>query len=153
MGEGTLDQLAGDLPPVAALLWRPASWVRQQIMAALRDAGFDDVLPAHLSVLQHPGPDGQRPGLLATRTNLSKQAMNHLLRQLERGGYIVREPDPEDGRSRLVRLTEQGRAAVEVIGEAVRKIETSWVELLGVRAHRDLQRALQALVSALDDGP
>lgn len=122
-------------------------------MAALRDAGYDDVLPGHLGVLQHPGPDGQRPGLLATRTNLSKQAMNHLLRQLELGGYIVREPDPEDGRSRLVRLTEQGRAAVEVIDEAVRKIEASWVELLGVRGHRDLQRALQTLVSVLDDGP
>ena len=51
-----------------ALLRRPAVIVRHEVMAALHAAGFDDVLPAHLGVFQHPGPDGQRPGVLAMRT-------------------------------------------------------------------------------------
>lgn len=145
------DRPADDLPPAAALLWRPAAWARDQILTALREAGYDDLMPAHLGVFGHPGPDGQRPGVLALRTNVSKQAMNHLLRQLEDGGYLIRETDSRDGRSRRVRLTRQGRAAAEVIREAVTKIETSWVELLGTGSYHDLQRALQALDTILDD--
>ena len=99
------------LPPVGALLRRPAVVVRHEIMPSLHAAGFDDVLPAHLGVFQHPGPDGQRPGVLALRTPASKQAMNHLLHQLETGGYIVREAHPDDRRTRVVRLTERGWAA------------------------------------------
>ncbi len=45
------------------------------------------------------------------RTHASKQAMNHLLHQLEAGGYIVREAHPDDRRTRVVRLTERGWAA------------------------------------------
>jgi hypothetical protein len=56
------------LPPVGALLRRPAVLVRHEVMTELREAGFDDVLPAHLGVFQYPGPDGQRPGMLAVRT-------------------------------------------------------------------------------------
>ncbi len=100
------------LPPVGALLRRPAVIVRHEVMAALHDAGFDDVLPAHLGVFQHPGPDGQRPGVLALRTNASKQAMNHLLHQLEAGGYILRESHPDDRRTRVVRLTDRGWSAL-----------------------------------------
>jgi len=89
--------------------------VRHEVMNDLRAAGFDDVLPAHLGVFQHPGPDGQRPGVLAMRTRASKQAMNHLLHQLETSGYIVREAHPDDRRIRVVRLTERGWAVQSVI--------------------------------------
>ena len=58
------------LPPVGALLRRPAVIIRHEVMASLREAGFDDVLPAHLGVFQYPGPDGQRPGVLAMRTRV-----------------------------------------------------------------------------------
>src|SRR5262245_55523824 len=72
----------GGLPPVGALLRRPALLVRRRVMTGLHSAGFSDLLPGHLAVFQYPGPDGQRPGVLASRSELSKQAMNHLLTQL-----------------------------------------------------------------------
>jgi hypothetical protein len=119
------------LPPVGALLRRPAVIVRHEVMAGLREAGFHDVLPAHLGVFQHPGPDGQRPGMLAVRTQASKQAMNHLLHQLESGGYIVREAHPDDRRTRVVRLTQRGWEAAEVIGRTTARVEAEWWEALG----------------------
>src|ERR687889_683929 len=82
----TYESVESLLPPVGALLRRPAVVVRHEVMDSLRAAGYHDVLPAHLGVFQHPGPDGQRPGVLAQRTQASKQAMNHLLHQLETGG-------------------------------------------------------------------
>ncbi len=142
-----------NLPPAAALLRRPATRVRHEIMSELREAGYDDILPAHLGVFQHPGPDGQRPGVLALRNEASKQAMNHLLFQLENGGYIVREHHPRDRRTRVVRLTERGWAAAAVIDRAVESVDATWLEALGVKAHADLRRALLRLETLLDPAP
>ncbi len=127
-----LDSREMTLPPVGALLRRPAVIVRHEVMASLHEAGFNDVLPAHLGVFQYPGPDGQRPGVLALRTNASKQAMNHLLHQLEAGGYIVRESHPDDRRTRVVRLTERG-----------------W-EALGDDVYASLAKSLERLQEVLD---
>ena len=133
------------LPPVGALLRRPAVIVRHEVMASLREAGFDDVLPAHLGVFQYPGPDGQRPGVLAMRTQASKQAMNHLLHQLEAGGYLRRESHPDDRRTRVVRLTDRGWAAAAVISQAMTRLEESWCRALGREVYAGLSHALTQL--------
>jgi DNA-binding MarR family transcriptional regulator len=138
------------LPPVGALLRRPAVLVRHEVMASLRDAGFHDILPAHLGVFQHPGPDGQRPGVLALRTHASKQAMNHLLHQLEAGGYIVRESHPDDRRTRVVRLTARGWAASEVISQTMARLESEWSSALGEDVYADLSHALARLQEILE---
>jgi DNA-binding MarR family transcriptional regulator len=139
------------LPPVGALLRRPAVLVRHEVMASLHDAGFDDVLPAHLGVFQHPGPDGMRPGILAARTSASKQAMNHLLHQLEQGGYITRESHPDDRRTRVVRLTDRGWAAIGVIRETMTRLERHWADALGPELYAGLAHALLRLEQVLDD--
>lgn len=136
---------------VGALLRRPAVIVRHEVMTSLRDAGFLDVLPAHLGVFQHPGPDGQRPGVLAQRTQASKQAMNHLLHQLEAGGYIKRESHPDDRRTRVVRLTERGRQAAAVIDQTMERLEREWVTALGDEAYDNLADALERLSGYFDE--
>src|SRR3954468_7384999 len=138
------------LPSVGALLRRPSVVVRHEVMTSLHEAGFSDVLPAHLGVFQHPGPDGQRPGVLAARTQASKQAMNHLLHQLEAGGYLTRESHPDDRRTRVVRLTERGWAAVGVIEEAVSRLEGEWYRALGDDVYQSLSEALAQLDEVLD---
>lgn len=146
----SIDYDEAALPPVGALLRRPAVIVRHEVMNALRTAGFTDFLPAHLGVFQHPGPDGQRPGVLAVRTAASKQAMNHLLHQLETGGYIVREPHPDDRRTRVVRLTERGWAALEVIRSTMVRLEREWMQALGLDVYAGLAHALVRLEEVLD---
>jgi DNA-binding MarR family transcriptional regulator len=141
---------ADRLPPVAGLLRRPAVFVRHEVMAGLHAAGFDDVLPGHLAVFQHPGPEGQRPGMLAARTEASKQAMNHLLHQLEEGGYLVREQRSGDQRTRVVRLTEQGRRVDAVIRETLVAVDDEWRQALGDEQHSRLARALQQLHVVLE---
>ena len=138
-------------PAVGSLLRRPAVLVRHAVLRELHAAGFDDVLPAHLGVFQYPGPDGVRPGVLAARTQASKQAMNHLLHQLETGGYLVRVAHESDRRTRIVRLTDRGWAATEVIREAVHKLDLRWAEALGERTFAALQSALLRLEDVLDE--
>ena len=139
------------LPPVGALMRRPAVLVRHEVLAGLHEAGFDDVLPAHLGVFQHPGPDGQRPGILARRASASKQAMNHLLHQLEDGGYIHRESHPDDRRTRVVRLTERGWAATAVIRETTEHLDRRWADALGPEVYAALAHAMVRLQEVLDE--
>src|SRR4030095_5323562 len=90
---------------IGALLRVPAQAIHRRIINELNAAGFDDLRVPHMAVLQYPGPDGVRPGMLAERAGMSKQAMNQLLRSLEALGYVARSDHPDEGRARMVRLT------------------------------------------------
>jgi DNA-binding MarR family transcriptional regulator len=90
--------------------------------------------PSALLVFQYPGPRGERPSDLAARLRITKQALNYLLRELERVDYLERRPDPEDLRSKRIALTARGKAAIKVIREAVAETETLWAEQLGPKA-------------------
>ena len=96
----------------------------------------------HMAVLQFPGPDGVRPGILAERAGMSKQAMNQLLRSLEGLGYLVRSDAPDEGRARIVRLTKRGRAAYAKIHDILRDIEHEWSAELGTRHFIQLKELL-----------
>ena len=67
---------------------------------------------------------------------MSKQALNYLLGELERLGYVERLPDPDDLRSRRISVTKRGDAIAAVIREAVGEIEAEWTEKLGAGAVR-----------------
>ena len=95
---------------IGALLRVPAQAIQRRIIKELNAAGFEELRVPHMPVLQFPGPDGARPGVLAERAGMSKQAMNQLLRRLEKLGYIVRADAPDKGRARIVRQTKRGRA-------------------------------------------
>src|SRR6185369_7938575 len=96
---------------IGALLRVPAQAIQRRLIKELNAAGFDELRLPHMAVLQFPGPDQVRPGTLAERAGMSKQAMNQLLRSLEAAGYIARSAAEDDGRTRVVRLTKRGRAA------------------------------------------
>src|SRR6186713_1407501 len=89
---------------IGALLRVPAQAIQRRIIAELNASGFDDLRVPHMAVLQFPGPDGVRPGALAERAGMSKQAMNQLLKSLEALGYLTRSDAPDEGRARVVRF-------------------------------------------------
>ncbi len=132
-------------PLVGALLRRPLEVVRRNMLDRLHEHGFDDLDGAHLTVLQYPGPDGMRPSALAAQLRISKQALNYLLGQLERFGYLERHPDPDDPRSRRIALTARGRSLVPVIRYAVREVEADWARELGPDRFTELRALLLEL--------
>ena len=134
---------------IGALLRVPAQAIHRRIIQDLNAAGFDDLRLPHIAVLQFPGPDGVRPGTLAERAGMSKQAMNQLLKSLERLGYIVRSDAPEEGRARIVRFTKRGHAAYSTIHDILRSIEREWSAELGLRNFAQLKE----LLSRVWEGP
>jgi len=134
---------------IGALLRVPGQAIQRRIIKELNAAGFKELRVPHMVVLQFPGPDGVRPGTLAERAGMSKQAMNQLLRSLETLGYIVRSDAPNEGRARIVRLTKRGHATYAKIHEILRDIEREWSAELGPGSFNKLK----ALLLRLWDSP
>ena len=132
-------------PLIGALLRMSVETVRERMLERLHERGFDDLAPAHLIVMQYPGPQGLRPSDLAARLRMSKQALNYLLGELERLGYVERLPDPDDLRSRRISVTKRGDAIAAVIREAVGEIEAEWTEQLGAERFEELRSLLVEL--------
>ncbi len=127
---------------IGALLRVPAQAIHRRLISELNAAGFEELRVPHMAVLQFPGPDGVRPGTLAERAGISKQAMNQLLGSLEDLGYIVRSDAPGQGRARIVRFTARGRAAYSKIHDILRDIEEEWRAELGPQDFAHLKELL-----------
>jgi len=95
-------------------------------------AGGDPRLPPATT---RAAPDGVRPGKLAERSGMSKQAMNQLLRSLEAMGYLVRRNETRGGRSRIVRFTQRGNAAYTRIIEILGEVERKRIEVINQQQH------------------
>lgn len=134
------------IPPkgllIGALLRVPAQAIHRRIIGELNASGFSDLRVPHMAVLLYPGPDGERPGMLAERAGVSKQAMNQLLRSLEALGYLERFEAPDHRRSRIVRLTKRGHLAYAKIHEILRDVEDQWEAELGSKAFASLKTLL-----------
>ena len=61
---------------------------------------------------------------------MSKQALNCLLGQLERLGYLQRR-DPRDQRFKRIALTARGRRAAQAMRDIVHDVEREWEHKLG----------------------
>ncbi len=136
-----------DLPPplIGALMRMPVDAVRRRIFSDLHAAGFTDLGEAQMAVLRYPGPHGRRPSDLAVELGMSKQAVNYLLGALEQSGYVRREDDPDDKRSRRIELTDRGEAVRQTIRATVADIESELATELGDRAFEQLRALLVRL--------
>jgi DNA-binding MarR family transcriptional regulator len=140
-------------PKIGALLRLPWEAVTHRILHALHEHGFDDIDAPQLGVILWPGPEGMRPSDLAARMRVTKQALNYLLGDLERLGYLERRPDPDDRRARRIAITDRGMALVPIIRDAVNEVESEWADALGPERFALLRDLLFELNVAVADGP
>ena len=137
-----------DRPPpyVGALLRLTYQAARERQLQAQARRGFSDLNQALLSVLVYPPPDGVRPTDLVERTNMTKQAINYLLGQLEKLGYVERRA--VNGRRRLIYLTKRGWDVFETQWTAMRQLEDEWAKRVGRKRFDDFLSVLQELSGA-----
>jgi DNA-binding MarR family transcriptional regulator len=132
-------------PLIGALLRAPLDTIRARMLAALHDAGFADIVPAHFAVFRYPPPEGRRPSDVAADAGMTRQAMGYLLGQLEALDYLTRTDDPDDQRSKRINLTERGYAAAQTIRQALRELEAELETELGPEQFAQLRRLLVQL--------
>ncbi|GAA0296309.1 MarR family winged helix-turn-helix transcriptional regulator [Kineococcus aurantiacus] len=93
--------------------WRRLAAVLSALPAALdaqlqRDSGLTHFEYAVLSTLSEAPDRTLRMSCLAGLANGSLSRLSHVAGRLERRGWLLRRPDPEDGRWTLATLTDAG---------------------------------------------
>jgi DNA-binding MarR family transcriptional regulator len=133
--------------PVPVLVIQAFAGLVPALVARLHAAGFRDLRSHHfLHVLRFVDCDGTRPSVLAERAGITPQAMSELIGDLEGKGYVRREPDPRDQRSRLVVYAERGLEAAGVVEEFFTALERRVGESVGPEGLVQLDSALAAFL-------
>jgi DNA-binding MarR family transcriptional regulator len=116
----------------------------------LAAAGYGELRPIHGLTFQALRPDGATSSELAQRLGVTKQAAGQIVDDLERRGYVRREPHPAGGRRRLVVLTEAAYGHLEVAGRALHGLEAELVHRAGGQREMErLRRQLACVVREL----
>jgi DNA-binding MarR family transcriptional regulator len=119
------------------------------IEAALAEAGFGDIRSGDAKVFPFVPPEGIQVRDLAIHAGVQKQTMAQSVDQLEQAGYLQRRPNPRDGRSRLVVLTERGRAVQPLAAGAGDVIEKRWAQLTSPEEFETLRNLLHHLLDRI----
>jgi len=132
-----------------SMLGQAYSLLGFQIVEGVVGAGYPQK-PKHSAVFAQISPDGSRLTELSRKANMTPQSMAELVDELVDMGYVVRRPDPADGRAKLIVLTKRGRDAVAAGRQTIEGIEEQVTGILGQRGHRELRRLLSKLLDATD---
>lgn len=127
--------------------------INQLASTQLERALPDGLKLAHFAVLNHFARLGgeRTPVDLARAFQVTKGAMTNTLQKLEARGLVTIRTNPDDGRSKLVVMTDEGR---RVRDEAIAALAPMFKDLAMRLPLKDMARALPALAEVrqvLDD--
>ena len=136
--------------PIGQLLVQTTRFFQNELFRRLNEAGLDDVRVAHTQVSAYIKADGSRLSELASAARMTLPAMSELVDDLEDLGYVAREPDPSDGRAKLVVLTDKGWRAMREAGRIIQALEAEFATALGKRRYAEFKDSFSALLEHLD---
>ena len=128
-------------------------WTQQRRKRLIEAALTETELPAE----DYPfyvmiGAEGPwTPTGLAERLMMPLSTVLFRLRRLERRGHAERIPNPEDGRSFLVRLTPEGQRLLDGARPAFRAYAEAVEARLGAEQVDGLREGLEAVRQAIDE--
>ena len=106
----------------------PAASANRATASSLRNSKRSGSAPSHGDILVRLlACETCNMSELAKQVHRTKSTVTALVEKLERNGYVLRIPDPEDSRGVLVRLTDKGRAlepAFEAISNGLQRLIT-----------------------------
>lgn len=138
---------------IGYLMLDGADTMRAEVLRRLQASGFEDLRPTHVALAAHLSEErGVRLTELATALGLAKPTVVKTIDEMVALDYCRREPDPADGRAKLVVLTDRGRAAAGAGAQASIDIEEEWGRLIGPRRLAELRALLERLHAALAPG-
>ncbi|GIF72614.1 MarR family winged helix-turn-helix transcriptional regulator [Asanoa siamensis] len=136
-------------PDLGILSVQLSARVQRELFARAAERGFADARPRHGAVLAYLDEEGTRPGELARLSGRNKQTMGAIIDELERLGYVRREPDPADRRAKLIVPTDRGREMMRISDELVQQIEQELSERLGAATYAEFRVALSHAAGGL----
>lgn len=143
-----------DLAPVA--VFSRVGRLARRLELARRDAfaahGIEDWEFDVLAALRRAGaPYELSPGRLLHETLVTSGTMTNRVDRLSARGLVERHPDPHDRRGVIVRLTEEGKDAVDAAFAALLDAERGLLEVLPAPDRTQLAALLRTLLARLAD--
>jgi DNA-binding MarR family transcriptional regulator len=130
----------------AGLLAMGLHVLTDQLRTRLAEAGFDDIRRPYGFIFRAISKNGASINELADLLEISKQATSKIIDTMQVRGYVTREEDVGDRRSKVVRLTERGRDAMRVAQRANAELEASLEARVGKNAVKAMRLALNTFV-------
>lgn len=120
----------------------------------LRQAGYD-VTPVQTHLLHHlacwAGEQGASQRDLERKLRLKPSTVNGIVDRLEAKGYVSRRTSPQDGRVRLVCLTDAGRSKVQDFHAIVEETERRFTAGLSGQEREQLKSLLYRIIENLEN--
>ncbi len=140
-------EMAAGMSPAVLAIYRAQEYLFDDLRSCL---GPFDLQPAELDVLaalrSQGAPYQLTPTVLYRSLLLSSGGLSKILQRLESAGLVDRPFNPEDQRSRLVRLTPRGCSLVEQASAAVLEHEERFLAPLTASERETLAGLLEQLI-------
>jgi DNA-binding MarR family transcriptional regulator len=137
---------------LVALLGSVREELLEEMYRRVAAAGYPGLRPSHGCVFRYLDLDGSRLADLAEKSGMTKQAFGEHLANVEALGYILRVPDPADGRAKLVVPTPRGRDVLRLGRRAFAEVEREWGLAIGAPRIDALRETLAAILGLQDGG-
>ncbi len=134
---------------LVSLLSRASGTFESDVLAEVKAHGLGRIKNAHLRLLLNLDLGGNRISVLAERSGLSRQTVGSHVHELAKLGTVRLEPDPTDGRARIVVLTKEGLKNLMSLLEIIRSVTRRYGETVGRRRITQLHSTLSMLLDAI----
>ncbi|WP_209325954.1 MarR family winged helix-turn-helix transcriptional regulator [Brevibacterium renqingii] len=136
-------------PSLGMLAFLAYRQTEMRSMTAVEAAGYTITL-SQARLFERVSPEGSRLTELAESAQLTKQSAAYLVDELITGGFLRRSPDPEDGRAKLITITDRGYEVIAVARRSEAEVEDEWRSQLGDGSFDTLRRLLADLSEVTD---
>jgi len=133
------------MPDVGVLSAHLLSAFQKELFSRLAEAGHEHLRPRHGAVMAYIATTGTRASELSERSGQHKQVVSTLVDELERLGYVTRQPDPADRRAKLVVPTDLGRDQMVQAKRIISDIEARLAELVGRERFREFKAVFEEI--------
>jgi DNA-binding MarR family transcriptional regulator len=144
-GRGFADAETQTWTPLPALLDDRAADSFGEFQTRLSEAGHPAIRQGHGCVFRFIHEGGSRLTDLAESAGMSKQAVGEVVDNLEKLGYVERAQDPQDGRAKVIMLTELGADAHRTALGIFDDIERDWAERYGAERVAVMRELLEEM--------
>jgi DNA-binding MarR family transcriptional regulator len=116
------------------------------------DRALDDeaLTPAAYRLLVYLTTGTSAAAVLAAKLAISRPSVTATIDWLESRGYVVRTPDPTDGRRSVVEITAEGQAALDRSDDKLVRRLSELLTLLEPAQAANLVETLELVTEALD---
>ncbi len=117
-------------------------WCDEGLQNSMSAAGMPSLSRTKSMIMVNISDGITRSSDLARNIGVSRQAIQQTLVEMERNGLVRLDPDPTDGRAKIVRFSRRGSGIGKAAFSTMTAIEAELAERLGTKTVKQLKKAL-----------